>query len=189
MPERLLVVAVRWLALFLLVVAALLIIVRWKFPVSQERAEGTLDYWRRVLRKLRERRANAKEKSLSLAAVRRRTALVVDPDEKSARVMAWKLENLGCKVVRSRNGAGALSQSRRSQVDFVISDTLLSDISAAEFYDELAVREAPVIFVGVLRDQWDELRAKGRNVACLAKPYDPEEVAALAGYMLRRRRQ
>ncbi|OFX17710.1 MAG: hypothetical protein A2Z18_07530 [Armatimonadetes bacterium RBG_16_58_9] len=68
----------------------------------------------------------------------------------------------------------------------MIADALLPDVSAVEFYKSLNRRDIPVIYVGVLYAQWDELHRLGPNVLCLSKPFDPDEAAALAGLMLRR---
>ena len=190
MPERLAVAAVRWLALALLVIAIALIIIRWK---CRDRPsvpyEGSIAFWHGVWRRWRERKEDVRERDRSLQALRGQTALVVDPDEKSCRVMSWKLENLGCRVVQARSGSQGAAMAANHDTDLVIADALLPDVSASDFYEMLDGLNAPVIFIGVLRDQRDELRSLGPNVACVAKPYDPEEVAALAGYLLRRTRQ
>lgn len=174
--------------MFALVVAIALIIVRWRFP-RRPNSQGVIAYWRDVWETMRDRSADRRERAESLRALRDSTALVVDPDEKSARVLAWQLESLRCKVITSRSGAEGLAAARKSAPDVVIADALLPDVSAADFYQSLPSPERPVVFVGVLRDQYDSLRRLGRNVACFAKPYDPDEAIALAGYMLRRSRE
>lgn len=145
-------------------------------------------YWKEVWETMRDRAADRRDRADSLRALRDSTALVVDPDEKSARVLAWQLQSLRCRVITSRNGAEGLAAANRTEPDIVIADALLPDVSAADFYQSLPSPERPVVFVGVVRDQYDSLRRLGRNVACFAKPYDPDEAIALAGYMLRRSR-
>ncbi len=185
MPARV-ILLIRWLALIVLVLAVVLIIARWKLPMPQTRSESLLATLRRALAGLRKRRADVRAHENDLAALQGRRALLVDPDEKSARVMAWKLENLRCAVVRTRTGMQALSLARTRNFDFVVVDALLPDMSAAEFYRSLGSNDRPVVFVGVLASQHEELRSLSDNVACLSKPYDPEEAAAIAGYILSR---
>lgn len=166
-------------------IAVLLIIARWKFPV-QTQSKGFFAYLRDIWKALRERQEDVREKTQNLRALRNKTALLIDPDEKSSRIMTWKLESLECTVIRARDGAQGLSKVREQRPDFIITDALLTDMSASDFFHSLQTQNLPVIFIGVLRNQWDELHKLGYNVACFAKPYDPEEVASLAGYMLLR---
>lgn len=185
MPARLL-IAARFIGVFVLAIAIALIFVRWRFPIQAqpvEPSEGFVTRWRRILAEWRRRHAGAKEKEESSRALKGTTALLVDPDDKSARVMSWKLESLGCKALRARNGRLGLNLARRPEVGFVIADALLPDISATDFHSMLPRPDLPVVFVGVMPDQRRELRALGGNVACLPKPYDPEEATAAAGRM------
>ena len=98
----------------------------------------------------------------------------------------WRLESLDCTVLRARSGRAALRVDQQSAPDVVVADALLPDVSAIQFYEQLGAAHRPVVFVGVLREQWDALHSLGANVACFGKPYDPDEVAAQAGAMLRR---
>ncbi len=177
---------IRWLALIVLVLAIVLIIARLKLPMPERRSESTITMLRRWWRHIRERREDIRAREDDLMALRGRKALLVDPDEKSARVMQWKLDSLGCRVTKARNGVQGLVIAREQAPDLVIADALLPDMRADEFYRSLGRPEAPVVFVGVMASHYDELRSLGPRVACLAKPYDPEEAAALAGYMLPR---
>ena len=186
MPARAL-VFVRWLSLAVLILALLLIFIRLKYPPAREtQSESAVGWLKRTWRALRERRRDARERSDDLRALAGKRVLLIDPDEKSARVMAWKLESLKCAVTKARTGAQGLSAARKEKYDLLIVDALLPDTSAADLYASPAIAGRPVVFVGVLASQYDALRALGRNVACLGKPYDPEEAAAVAGYMIHR---
>jgi CheY-like chemotaxis protein len=187
MPARL-IIMLRWAAVVVLLLAAALIIARWKLPMRQTRAQSALGYWRDVFRRMLARRRGGSERKGNLRALAGRTGLIVDPDEKSSRVMAWKLESLRCAVLKAASGRLGLAVARDSDPDFIIVDALLRDVSAAEFFRLLPRGDMPVVFVGVSGGQRDNLRAMGGNVACLGKPYDPEEAAAHAGMMLRRGR-
>lgn len=202
MPQLLLLVA-RYVAIFGLVVALLLIFVRWRFPQKQVKEGGTgsasepsPSYWRALWKLYLRARRQDKERDANLRAIRAKSVLVVDSDEKSCKVLIWKLQQLGCSILRARSGGQAIklvreflepvSGSARS-VDVVVSDALLPDISALDFCDILADYDIPIVLVGVLKAQRDELTRVGDRVACLGKPYDPDDAAALAGKMLARR--
>ena len=185
MPARL-ATAVRYVGLALLLIAIALIVIRRKFPSRERASQSMVGSVRELWRRIGERREDLRERSMNLRALRDKSALVVDPDEKSARVLNWKLGSLGCEVLRARTGANGLARAARENPSILIADALLADVSAAEFYKSLGRRDIPVIYLGVLYAQWDELHRLGRNVRCMSKPFDPDEAAALAGLMLRR---
>jgi DNA-binding response OmpR family regulator len=132
-------------------------------------------------------REDGRERSANLRALRGKRVLIADPDEKSARVLTWRLQRLRCGVHRARTASQALKLAPGIDPDVVIADALLADMNAAEFFQSLPRQNIPVVFVGVLRSQWDQIRSLGRDVACLAKPYDPDDVASFAGLAIRRR--
>ena len=179
-------IAIRYVGLALLVIAIALIIIRRKFPSRETASRSIVGSVRELWRRIGERREDLRERSMNLRALRDKSALVVDPDEKSARVLNWKLGSLGCKALRSRTGASGLARAAREDPSIVVADALLADVSAADFYRSLGRRDIPVIYLGVLYAQRDELHRLGRNVRCMSKPFDPDEAAALAGLMLRR---
>lgn len=179
-------IALRYFAIVALLFSLLLLFLRWRYPQSRADSQGWLDYWRNVWDTWRDRKADEREQSLNRRALRGKTVLLADPDEKSARVIVWLLEGLECRVVKTRSGAQAIREAGRVHPDVVIADALLPDISAGEFYRELGLRNGPVIFTGVTGERYDDVHALGRNVACFGKPYDPDEAAAYAGRMLRR---
>ena len=186
MPEIVLLV-IRYVAIAMLVLSVLLMIARWKYPQNQEKSPSAIERWREVWRLYRKSRDRERERSLDIRAVRRKSVLIVDPDEKSARVLVWRLEGMGCTVFRARNGTLGLSAANGSHgYQIVIADALLPDISAVEFYDRLPTG-LPVLYVGVLDNQRDELKQLGPNIACLRKPFDTEKAVELAGRLIRHR--
>ena len=176
----------RFLGLFLLLVAVALIIIRRKFPSRTPESQGFIGSLREFWKWLGERREDMRERAVNLEALRDRSAVLIDPDDTSARVLDWKFGSLRCRLLRVRTGASGVSRARSESPDFVIADALLPDISALDLYSSLALSDIPVIFIGVLAAQWDELHALGPNVRCVAKPFDPEGLAAMIGVMLRR---
>ena len=190
MPQ-VLVLAVRYAAIFLLVVALLLIFVRWRFPRKETESAGDggggstvkeASYWRILWHLYRKAKARDRAREADLRAVREKRVLVVDPDEKSCKVLVWRLEQLGCEVVKARTGGKAIEHA--NSVDVVIGDALLPDVSAVDFC--YALSEVPIVLVGVLKAQREELSRFGERIAWLGKPYDPEDAAVLAGKLLGR---
>lgn len=197
MPARIIVLTARYIAVILLVIALLLIFVRWRFPRANEgarRGRRRASFWRAFLSAHRESKAKQRSRRQDIQAIRGRSVLVVDPDEKSSRVLMWRLNQLGCKVTQARTGRQAIAlaraehpepvEGRSGAMEVIVSDALLPDISAADFCEAVRRTSLPIVLVGVLRDQLDTLR-EFESVALLAKPYDPDDVAALAGRMLR----
>jgi len=184
MPEKLLLSA-RWFAVLVLLVSIALILARWRYPQKPDPSEGTLAYWREVWRMWRKARSREKQREADLKSLRRRYVLVVDPDEKSTRVLVWRLEGLGCKVSKARNGTQGLALASSGAPEVIIADALLPDVSAIDFYKSLPMPNAVIVFVGALQAQREELRELGDRVASLGKPFDPENAVVLAGRLLR----
>jgi len=109
---------------------------------------------------------------------------VVDPDDKSARVISWKLRHLKCTVIRAKSGSVGLSKASELGPDFIIVDALLPDFSAEDFYLALGSSTLPLVFVGALPEQERAVMDLGANVSVLGKPYDPDEVAETLGAAL-----
>ncbi|MCL5105242.1 MAG: response regulator [Armatimonadetes bacterium] len=185
MAERL-IIAARAVAIAVLALAVLVVVMRWKFPVHKATpVEGT-SFWKRLREAWLNRRRGHLRRAEDMTELRGKTALLIDPDPKSARVMAWKLEQLKCAALTATNGRKGMELARADTIDFIIADSLLPDISAIDLCNAPDRPNVPLVFVGVLRNQWDELRGLGGSVGLLPKPYDPDEAAALAGRLLRK---
>jgi len=177
-----LILASRWIAIFILAVAIALIVVRWRFPQQRESGDGSVGFWRAVWQRLRQSRARSRQRELNAKALRGKTVLVIDPDERSSRVLVWRLESFGCSVVRARTGARGLELAKNAQPAVIIADALLPDMAATDLY---AAAELPIVFVGTMKSQRREIAAIGRDVVCLGKPFDPDEAVSAAGELLR----
>ncbi|MCX6344617.1 MAG: response regulator [Armatimonadetes bacterium] len=181
-----LIIALRWTIIAALIISLALIIIRWRFPAAQSAPGDHLAWLKDLWSIWRNHREDQRELNGNLRALRGKTALLVDPNPKSLRVMTWKLERLGCTVFEAQNGAQALSVAREQAIDMLFADSLLSDISAIDFYNSLPNKTIPIIFLGATIGQWDNLRALGSSVAILARPFDPTQAASQAGQILRR---
>lgn len=177
--------AARFLAIILFVLSIALIIARWRYPQHQERSTGMLEFWRQNLRRWRVSRAQAREHNLDMHALRDKSVLLANSDERSARVLSWRLRSLHCKVTASRTGAQALSTAVPGYYDAAIIDALLPDVSAVDFYNSLPDPKPMVVFVGATESQRQELAALGAGVDWLDQLFDPDEAIAAAGRLLR----
>ena len=180
-------IAARFLAIILFILSVALIVARWRYPQHQQRSEGMLEFWKQNLRQWRLSRARAKEQAKDMRALRGKKVLLANSDERSARVLAWRLQSLHCKVTTSRNGTQGLSESASSSYDAAIVEALLPDVSAVDFYNSLPTPKPVVVFVGSIKSQRRELAALGTGVDWLDQSFDPDEAIAAAGRLLRTR--
>lgn len=186
MPARL-ILALRWVALAVIVLAVVVIVLRRKLPPRPRMvSQPAPNFWRELWLRWLDAREDSRERAANMRALRGKRVIIADPDEKSARVLTWRLHRLRCSVHRARTATQALKLARELDPGLIVADALLADMNAAEFYQSLPRQSIPVVFVGVLRSQWDQIRSLGRDVACLAKPYDPDDVASFAGMAIRR---
>ncbi|MDH7602460.1 MAG: response regulator [Armatimonadota bacterium] len=188
MPARL-ILLIRWMALLVLVVAIALIIARWRLPsasTKKERAErSTLDILKALWTCWRQRRREAREHVLDLAALKRKRVLLVGTEDKYMRAVRWKLEALGCTIDRARTGTQALSRVREQKPDVVIVDALLPDISALDFYELYQDKNTPIAFVGVSTQYRNEFSKLGPRVVCADNEVEPDRLVGQLGRILR----
>ena len=180
-----LIIALRWTIIAALIISLATIIIRWRFPAAQS-ASGDRFAWLKYIWSIwRNYREDQHELNANLRALRVKKALIVDPNPKSLRVMIWKLHQLGCTVFEAKSGSQALSIAREQEIDVIFADSLLSDISAIDFYKSLQNKNLSIVFLGVTTGQWDNLRALGSSVAIIARPFDPSQASSQAGRILR----
>lgn len=187
MPLRL-IVWLRWVALAAIIIAIILIIIRRRLPPVRPAQSGQTKPLSDIWARWRQARDEGRRYVAALSCLKGRTVLIVDPEEKSSRILTWRFQKLGCRVYRARTGAQALNRASELKPDVVVADALLADVSASDFYFGLPDGVSAVVFIGVLQTNWQQVRALGDNIACLARPFDPDEVALAAGSILQRSR-
>lgn len=112
--------------------------------------------------------------------------LLVDDNESVGAFAEGLLTEMGCQVVRARNGAEALALLARQSVDVVFSDIVMPGMSGIELADAVASRY-PAIPIVLTTGFSDELLLHGAShLPVLFKPYSVDSVAealtkALAG--------
>jgi len=111
------------------------------------------------------------------------TVLVVE-DQDDVRALATAvLESLGYRVLSAANGpaALALAAEHKGPIDLTLTDVILPGMNGRELADRLKVLrpEARVLFTsGYSRDVIGHRGVLDRDVAYIAKPYAPDELAA-----------
>ena len=124
-----------------------------------------------------------------VAAGRGETILVVDDDLPVQEAAADMLVELGYRVVRADDGAGALEAlGRGDAVDLLFSDVVMpGPVSSTELVREATARfpGLPVLLAsGYSRDMMDRVRDIMPGIHLLAKPYRREELGARVRYLL-----
>jgi CheY-like chemotaxis protein len=120
--------------------------------------------------------------------------LIVDGDRVSARAVQQALAATSYQVEWSRDGEAALDTMRRTKVDVVISDSVLSDVSGLTLLHrttELSGPAAPAfVFVSVDRTVQTKVNLiRGGAADYLLKPVVPDELRARLDKIVEARRE
>jgi putative two-component system response regulator len=118
--------------------------------------------------------------------------LLVDDDEKNLKLMTLQLDDLGYEVLQAKNGYGALSIARSTDIDLMLLDVMMPDMNGYEVCARIKAgeqtRHIPVVFLTALSDK--EARLKGIEAggdSFLVKPPDKAELAACLLSLIRTR--
>src|SRR6201996_6666400 len=115
--------------------------------------------------------------------------LVIEDDRTTAAEIAAELVAHGHQAVESHDGNDALERATREHFDAITLDRMLPGLDGLSIVARLRERRiaAPVLMISALSDVDERiagLRAGGDDY--LVKPFDPCELAARLGVMLRR---
>ncbi|HUS30186.1 MAG TPA: response regulator [Kofleriaceae bacterium] len=119
--------------------------------------------------------------------------LVVDDNVELAEMIAAHLRLYAHDVVVALDGASALRAVRREQVDAILLDVGLPDVSGYEvartLRDGILQRKAVIaLFTGDGEPSFDRAKAVGVDLV-LRKPLAPDELRILLGFLHDRRQQ
>ena len=118
------------------------------------------------------------------------TALLVEDDERLARLTAEYLEGHGVVVTRCGDGVRALEEARRHRFDVVLLDLMLPGKDGLAVCRELRERsDVPILVLTARGEEAD--RVLGLELGAddyLAKPYSPRELLARIHAVIRRAR-
>jgi two-component system phosphate regulon response regulator OmpR len=116
--------------------------------------------------------------------------LIVDDDERLTEMLAGYLTPRGFSVERRADGRGGLTALEASDFDAVILDVMLPDTDGFEVCRRIRARsDVPILMLTARGDATD--RIVGLEIGAddyLPKPFDPRELLARLGAVLRRAR-
>ncbi|MCB9789042.1 MAG: response regulator [Deltaproteobacteria bacterium] len=121
-----------------------------------------------------------------------RTVLIVEDDERDARLMLSYLGETGARLLRADSQAAALALLEREPVDLVVLDLLLPDASGLELCRRIkraeATRRAQVLMVTCVEDLETKVASlDGGADDYLIKPVHPKELLVRARALLRKK--
>ncbi|TDK29349.1 response regulator transcription factor [Rhizobium deserti] len=116
--------------------------------------------------------------------------LVVEDDEEIATLLDKYLARAGYRTTKASTGLTALAHLQRLQPDLILLDIGLPDIDGFDLLAKIRANSAvPVIFVSAMDDSTDKLL--GLKLGAddyVTKPFNPQEVVARVGAVLKRTR-
>ena len=102
--------------------------------------------------------------------------LVIDDDSFIRTVVGMALGGSEWSVVEASSGAQGLELARAGNVDAILLDVIIPDMSGTEIYAELTADPStsgiPVIFLSAATDEAERLKATGA-LGIIDKPFDP----------------
>jgi two-component system response regulator AdeR len=114
--------------------------------------------------------------------------LLVEDDAEIALLLDRYLQRGGYRTVRAANGRTALSHQKMLRPDLILLDVGLPDIDGFDVLAKIRVdSNVPVIFVSAMDDDTDKLL--GLKLGAddyVTKPFNPQEVVARVGAVLKR---
>ncbi len=114
--------------------------------------------------------------------------LVVEDDEDIASLLERYLARAGYRTTKASTGLAALTQVLRLQPDLIVLDIGLPDIDGFDVLTKVRANSAvPVIFLSAMDDSMDKLL--GLKLGAddyVTKPFNPQEVVARVGAVLKR---
>lgn len=116
--------------------------------------------------------------------------LVVEDDEEIASLLEKYLARAGYRTTKASTGLTALAHVQRLQPDLILLDIGLPDIDGFDLLAKVRANSTvPVIFVSAMDDSTDKLL--GLKLGAddyVTKPFNPQEVVARVGAVLKRTR-
>ena len=106
--------------------------------------------------------------------------LVVEDSATQAAALAVLLEREGCETIIARRAERALEMLGVEQVDIVLSDVIMPQMSGRHFADWLrkVSPHTKIVFVsGYLDESLQRVNKSDNGMFFLPKPFDPEQLA------------
>ncbi len=117
--------------------------------------------------------------------------LVIDDEPLFHRMIEYALEPLGCSIEKAPDGFVGLQKAHATQPDVIICDVMMPGITGYEvtrrLRREAAFAQTPILILTSEAEIQDKLNAFEVGADDhVAKPFDPAELAARVGVLLRR---
>lgn len=119
--------------------------------------------------------------------------LVVEDEAALVELLRYNLERAGFDVVATSNGEEALVIVEERNIDLMLLDWMLPDVSGIEVCRQIRrrpdIKNLPIIMLTARGEQTDRVRALDTGADdYVTKPFDPEELIARIQAVLRRTR-
>ena len=136
---------------------------------------------------------SARMPAVALPAAETGSILVVDDNAENREMLSRRLARAGHRVQAVASGSEALTLLRRQQIDLVLLDVLMPEMSGYEVLQRLtadaALREIPVLMISALDEMESVVRCIELGAAdYLPKPFDPVLLRARIGVCLEKKR-
>jgi adenylate cyclase len=136
---------------------------------------------------------SARMPAVALPAAETGSILVVDDNTENREMLSRRLARAGHRVQAVASGSEALTLLRRQQIDLVLLDVLMPEMSGYEVLQRLtadvALREIPVLMISALDEMESVVRCIELGAAdYLPKPFDPVLLRARIGVCLEKKR-
>ena len=132
-----------------------------------------------------------KEKSKNEIILSRRssTIMIIDDEQKLLVAIRKYLMAKHFRIIICKSGGEAIKRLKEENVDLLIVDILMNDMSGYEFveYVKISPRMGHIPFIFLTAKGMTEDRIKGYKKGCkayLGKPFDPEELVAIVDNIL-----
>ena len=118
----------------------------------------------------------------------RKTILVVDDEIKIIEVISLYLKNEGYEVVSATNGREAIDKYKANDIDLIILDLMLPDISGEDVCREIrAISDVPIVMLTAKTDESSVLN--GYSLGSddyITKPFSPKQLVAKVNALFKR---
>lgn len=117
-----------------------------------------------------------------------RKILLIDDDDKLAKLLADYLRNFKYDIISARDGSAGLAKLRGGSPDLILLDIMLPGKSGLELLKDIrAISPVPVLMLTARGDTADKVLGLENGADdYLAKPFEPRELAARMTSLLRR---
>lgn len=122
--------------------------------------------------------------------LKQKNVLIVDDEGENLLVLESILEELPITIYKAFNGRDALKIILKNHVDIILLDVQMPVMNGFEIADlirnRVKTQETPIVFLtGMIDDDYFDFKKKyPKNIECLQKPLDIEDLLKVVNYFL-----